>query len=873
MAKDFVVNLKNPEDSPEKLAQKLNTLTYAIDATVIRGLVPREDFDSFKDKTNKYINSNKERIDNSDLRYHGAGLSKVIHDATLSGDGSVSSPLAVVGGGSVSSVSNSDGTLTISPTSGNVVASIALGHANAWTATQTFSNATYSALFTGGNVGIGTASPAGILEIDNNGSSGIDTLLLKQTSSASGNFYTNVTFNNTAGLIGNVFALGTGYNLSGIFQPSDFGFLAGQQNDSTNMLFLTNANGAIKFATGGYAAANERMRITPAGFVGIGTVSPSYPLVVQSGTAGFAFDAASQAFGTTFGTGGGYILYAESPGSATGTSLQSGGSGRGDASRNAFVFAVSGTEVMRIDGNAAGHTIGNVGIGTSNPLLNLQINGSFPGINIVDSSANSVAFQSNNQGAALMRANVYRNAAGTDIVTNSANSQWDFLMIPTASTATESFAIRRSPPGSSTSFVNQMVLTYNGQVSFGTGAGPNGSLEVSGTQNVRMRMSLIANNSDGLYAYSVTPTHIFSLTRQNAIVNNGDLLISALGGVGVKTNVSAPGTTYDFFFSTGGKFGVGVNAPTAFLHPAASTTAIASLRIPSGTAPTSPNSGDVWFDGSHPQFYNGTSTLPLDKQGTVTSVSGTTNRITVATGTTTPVIDIDAAYAGQSSITTLGTVATGTWNASVITPVYGGTGLSAIAQGDILYGTGTNAIGILGKNGSATRYLTNNGTSNNPNWSQVNLANGVTGILPVANGGTGTSTGPTSYAINLTHASTNPADATTLYFGSSNSITTTATLVNVPVPLTGTIKAVYITGVVAGTLGTSETSSLYVRINNATDVTITTSMVYTSLLNTASATGLSQAVTAGDNIQIKWVTPTWATNPTSVFHSVSIYFA
>ena len=44
------------------------------------------------------------------------------------------------GGGAVSSVSNSDGTLTISPTTGAVVASLALGHANAWAAVQTFNS-------------------------------------------------------------------------------------------------------------------------------------------------------------------------------------------------------------------------------------------------------------------------------------------------------------------------------------------------------------------------------------------------------------------------------------------------------------------------------------------------------------------------------------------------------------------------------------------------------------------------------------------------------------------------------------------------------------------------------------------------------------
>lgn len=38
------------------------------------------------------------------------------------------------------SVSNSDGTLTISPTTGAVVASLALGHANTWTAAQTFNS-------------------------------------------------------------------------------------------------------------------------------------------------------------------------------------------------------------------------------------------------------------------------------------------------------------------------------------------------------------------------------------------------------------------------------------------------------------------------------------------------------------------------------------------------------------------------------------------------------------------------------------------------------------------------------------------------------------------------------------------------------------
>ncbi len=61
--------------------------------------------------------------------------------------------------------------------------------------------------------------------------------------------------------------------------------------------------------------------------------------------------------------------------------------------------------------------------------------------------------------------------------------------------------------------------------------------------------------------------------------------------------------------------------------------------------------------------------------GVVTSVSGTGNRIT-STGGTTPTIDISASYVGQASITTVGTVATGVWQGTVVGPTYGGTGVN-----------------------------------------------------------------------------------------------------------------------------------------------------------------------------------------------------
>lgn len=61
-----------------------------------------------------------------------------------------------------------------------------------------------------------------------------------------------------------------------------------------------------------------------------------------------------------------------------------------------------------------------------------------------------------------------------------------------------------------------------------------------------------------------------------------------------------------------------------------------------------------------------------------------------------------------------------------------------VVQGDILYGSATDVISALAKNITASRYLSNTGASNNPAWAQVNLANGVTGNLPVTNLNSGT---------------------------------------------------------------------------------------------------------------------------------------
>jgi hypothetical protein len=55
------------------------------------------------------------------------------------GEGIGGNPVGGGGSGAVNSVANSDGTLSATPTTGSVIVGLALGHANTWTAAQTFS--------------------------------------------------------------------------------------------------------------------------------------------------------------------------------------------------------------------------------------------------------------------------------------------------------------------------------------------------------------------------------------------------------------------------------------------------------------------------------------------------------------------------------------------------------------------------------------------------------------------------------------------------------------------------------------------------------------------------------------------------------------
>lgn len=106
--------------------------------------------------------------------------------------------------------------------------------------------------------------------------------------------------------------------------------------------------------------------------------------------------------------------------------------------------------------------------------------------------------------------------------------------------------------------------------------------------------------------------------------------------------------------------------------------------------------GQTWIKVNGGTTYTAGSGLAESPAGTF-NVGGTTNRISVSADT----IDIDASYAGQASIITLGTITTGTWQGTAVAVAFGGTGGTTQA-------TARTGIGAVGKysatigNGSLT---------------------------------------------------------------------------------------------------------------------------------------------------------------------------
>lgn len=290
---------------------------------------------------------------------------------------------------------------------------------------------------------------------------------------------------------------------------------------------------------------------------------------------------------------------------------------------------------------------------------------------------------------------------------------------------------------------NGYVFTMSGGVPVwaaptGGGGGTWGS--ITGTLSAQTDLQSALDLKSNLYLTHNTQTgdYVLVLTDKNSTIVEMDVTIANTITVPENSSVAFP---------------IGTQIPIVQYNSGLTTI------VPDGVVVINSSSGSL---DSHGQY----APMVLEKRatdewylwngsvggGTVTSVSGTTNRIT-STGGTTPVIDISASYVGQASITTVGTLTSGATGSgftialgsSTVTGDLSFSNLQQITGLSILGVTGTSTADVAAITGTANQILRVNGAGTSLAFGSIDLSQSATvgsSILSVANGGTGASTFP-----------------------------------------------------------------------------------------------------------------------------------
>ena len=495
-----------------------------------------------------------------------------------------------------------------------------------------------------------------------------------------------------------------------------------------NQLLYSSANNTI----GGLATINNSVLVTSASGVPtwLGSLTDGQLIIGSTGNIPVASTLTAGSNISITNAAGSITISATSGGSGTvntGTANQlayyatTGAAVSGLASSNNGVLVTDGSGVPNISstlpsavqGNIT--TVGIVGSGTWNgSLISVPFGGSgassFTAYSVICGGTTSTSPLQNVSGLG---------SSGQVLTSNGAGALPSWQAASGGVTSVSGTTNRITSTGGSTpvidiaaTYVGQTSITTLGTISTGTwqgtiiggtygGTGVNngastitlgGSLTTSGPFSSTFTMtgatSVTFPTSGTLATTANIPSLPLSLsnggTNANLTASNGGIVYSGasafavLSGTATSNQVLLSGTSSAPSWSTATY--PATTTVSQLLYSSSANTVTGLSTANNGVLITSNTGVPSWLANSGTAGFvlTANSGAPPSWQaasGGVSSVSGTTNRIT-STGGATPVIDISASYIGQSSITTLGTIGTGTWQGTVIGSIYGGTGVN-----------------------------------------------------------------------------------------------------------------------------------------------------------------------------------------------------
>jgi hypothetical protein len=259
--------------------------------------------------------------------------------------------------------------------------------------------------------------------------------------------------------------------------------------------------------------------------------------------------------------------------------------------------------------------------------------------------------------------------------------------------------------------------------------------QVNGAENGVYTLTQAGNSSPGAPFILTRATDFDSVGTGVDQIDEGDFFLVTSGTVNLNTawvqQTSPPitiGTTAIVFqqFSAPITYtaGTGLSESPAYTFNIANTGVTAATY---GSASQVP----VFAVNAQGQLTTVTNTAIAIAAGAVSGLAASaTTDTTDATNITSGTLPSGRLIGGYGQVTGVGTLTTGTWNASTITVAYGGTNITTYATGDLIYASATNTLSKLSA-GTNGQVLTLSGGV--PTW-QSTASTGVTSFETSLNG-------------------------------------------------------------------------------------------------------------------------------------------